>query len=39
MNSIIKRAAKITEELSQPKEESDAKRTEYNTQRQDWEIP
>ena len=39
MNSIIKTAAKITEELSQPNEESEANRMEYNTQRQDWESP
>ena len=39
MNSIIKTAAKITEELSQPNEKSDADRMEYSTQRQDWESP
>jgi len=39
MNSIIKTAAKITEELSQPNEKSDANRKEYNTQGQDWESP
>jgi hypothetical protein len=37
MNSIIKTAAKIAEELSQPNEKSDTNRTEYNIQRQDWE--
>jgi len=35
MNSIIKIAAKITQELIQPNEKS----REYNTQRQDWESP
>jgi len=39
MNSIIKTAAKITEEFIQPNEKSDANRMEYNTQRQDWESP
>jgi len=39
MNSIIKTAAKITEELSQPNEKSDAK-TRWNTAtRQGWESP
>ena len=38
MNSIIKTAAKITEELCQPNEKSDANR-KYSTQRQDWESP
>jgi hypothetical protein len=39
MDSIIKTAAKITEELSQQNEMSDANTIEYNTQRQDWESP
>jgi hypothetical protein len=37
MKSIIKTAAKITEELSQQNEKSDAKLETQNTQRQDWE--
>ena len=38
MNSIIKTAAKFTEELSQPRRVPQ-NRMEYNTQRQDWESP
>ena len=37
MNSLIKTTAKITEELSQANEKSDAKQETQNTQRQDWE--
>jgi len=39
MNSIIKTAAKITEELSQTNEKSDVNRMKYSTQRQDWGSP
>ena len=39
MNSIIKTAAKITEELSQPNEKSDAKQDGIQHIRQDWESP
>jgi hypothetical protein len=38
MNSIIKTAAKITEELSQMKRVTQ-NRMQYSTQRQDWESP
>jgi len=37
MNLIIKTATKITEELSQPNEKSDAKQEGIQQQRQDWE--
>jgi len=36
MTSIIKTAAKITEELSQPNEKVTKNRKGYNIQRQDW---
>ena len=39
MNSIIKTAAKITEELSQPNEKSDAKQDGIQHIKQDWESP
>jgi len=39
MNSIIQTAAKITEELSQSDEKSDAKQDGIQQQRQDWESP
>ena len=39
MNSIIKRAAKITEELSQPNEKSDAKPDGIQHTGQGWESP
>jgi hypothetical protein len=37
MNLIIETATKITEELSQPNEKSDAKQEGIQQQRQDWE--
>ena len=37
MSSLIKTAAKITEELSQKMRRVTQNRTEYNTQRQDWD--
>jgi len=39
MNSIIKTAAKITEELSQPNEKSYGKQDGIQHTKQDWESP
>ena len=39
MNSIIKTAAMITEELNQPNEKSDAKQDGIQHTKQDWESP
>ena len=39
MNSIIKTAAKITDELSQPNEKSDAKKDGIQHTKENWEIP
>jgi len=39
MNSIIKTAAKITEELSNQRRRVTQNRMEYSTQGQDWEKP
>ena len=38
-NSIIKTAAKITQELSQPNEKSDAKQDGIKHTKQDWDSP
>jgi len=39
MNSVIKTAAKITEELIKQMRRVTDNRMEYNTQRQDWKSP
>jgi hypothetical protein len=37
MNSIVKSAGKVTEELNELDGKSDANRMKCNTRRQDWE--